>query len=135
MKKVNPAKNRPALLRLATATLQKAKDQRSALSGMWTDLMAMTRLVTAWARGEYGTVPWRTILMAAGALVYFLDPFDAIPDAIPGFGYVDDASVVALVAGAIKTDIQRFIDWEHGREEWLRAPRARRAEGPACAAR
>ena len=127
MKTVNPAKNRPKLLRITTATLQKAKEHRTALSGLWTDLMAMTRLVTAWARGEYTTVPWRTILMAIGALVYFLDPFDAIPDAIPGFGYVDDASVVALVAGAIKTDIQRFIHWEQVREEWLRSPRARRA--------
>jgi uncharacterized membrane protein YkvA (DUF1232 family) len=131
MKIVNPAKNRPQLLRIATATLQKAKEHRAALSGLWIDLLAMTRLVTAWARGEYSTVPWRTILMAIGALVYFLDPFDAIPDAIPGFGYVDDASVVALVAGAIKTDIQRFIHWEQMRAQWPRSPRARRSVGSA----
>lgn len=127
MKIAHPVKKRPKLLRVAAATIHKAKERRMALSGLWDDLMAMTRLITAWARGEYTAVPWRSILMAAGALVYFLDPFDAIPDAIPGVGYIDDASVVALVAGAIKTDIDRFIRWERTRDEWLPPARARRA--------
>jgi uncharacterized membrane protein YkvA (DUF1232 family) len=112
MKNGDAAQRRPALLRVAGATFQKAKQQRASLSSLWDDLMALARLVTAWARKEYTAVPWRSILMAVGALVYFLDPFDAIPDAIPGFGYVDDASVIALVAGALKTDIERFVRWE-----------------------
>jgi uncharacterized membrane protein YkvA (DUF1232 family) len=126
MKTVKATQQRPTLLRIAAATFHKAKGQRAALSTLWDDLMALARLVTAWARREYTAVPWRTILMAVGALVYFLDPFDAIPDAIPGLGYLDDASVVALVAGAIKTDLERFVRWEQTREAWLRSPRARR---------
>jgi len=121
MKNGDAAQRRPALLRVARATLQKAKRQRASLSSLWDDLMALARLVAAWARKEYTAVPWRSILMAVGALVYFLDPFDAIPDAIPGLGYVDDASVIALVAGALKTDIARFVRWE--RETILRKPK------------
>lgn len=124
---MKPTTERPRLLRVATATFQKAKEHRAALSALWDDLMALARLVSAWARGEYTAVPWRSILMAIGALIYFLDPLDAIPDAIPGFGYIDDASVVALVAGALRTDIERFIRWEQTREEWLRSARGRRA--------
>ena len=30
----------------------------------------------------------------AGALAYFVSPIDAIPDAVPVLGYVDDAGVV-----------------------------------------
>ena len=95
MRAVKPTKNRPKLLRVATATVQKAKEHRAALSALWDDLMALARLVAAWARGEYTAVPWRSILMAVGALVYFLDPFDAIPDAIPGFGYITSAPMKA----------------------------------------
>jgi uncharacterized membrane protein YkvA (DUF1232 family) len=126
MKSGGLAKRRPTLLRVAGATVQKAKEQRASVSSLWDDLMALARLVAAWARKEYTAVPWRSILMAVGALVYFLDPFDAIPDAMPGVGYVDDASVIALVAAALKTDIERFVRWEQARAEWLRSARARR---------
>ena len=123
MRTVNRRPTRSTLLRVASATFRKAKEHRAAVAGLWGDLMALTRLVTAWARREYTAVPWRTILMAVGALLYFLDPLDAIPDAIPGFGYIDDASVVALVAGALKTDIDRFMRWEEARAQWPRSPR------------
>ena len=33
-------------------------------------------------------------LVAVGALIYFLNPFDLIPDALPG-GYLDDAAAAA----------------------------------------
>ena len=120
MKTVNRITGGSTLLRVATTTFQKAKEHRAALSALWDDLMALARLVTAWSRREYTAVPWRSILMAVGALLYFIDPFDAIPDAIPGIGYLDDASVVALVAGALKADIELFIRWEQARKEWLR---------------
>lgn len=45
------------------------------------------------------TPAWaRTVII--GALSYFLLPVDAIPDLLPGAGYVDDA---AAVAGALTT--------------------------------
>jgi uncharacterized membrane protein YkvA (DUF1232 family) len=38
-------------------------------------------------------------LYLAAALIYFISPLDAIPDVIPGLGYLDD---IAILAGAIK---------------------------------
>ncbi len=46
-----------------------------------------------------------------GALAYFVIPFDAIPDFIPGVGFTDDA---AVLAAAIAT-VQRHITEEHRR--------------------
>ena len=126
MKTVHPGIGRPKFLQVAGAAFQKAREHRAAVANLWDDLQALVRLVTAWARSEYTAVPWRSILMAVGALVYFVNPLDTIPDAIPGFGYVDDASVIALVAGALKTDIARFVRWEQTRDEWRRLPRLRR---------
>jgi uncharacterized membrane protein YkvA (DUF1232 family) len=132
---VDPSANRSKLVRVASAAFRKAKEQRPTFADVWHDLMALIRLVAVWGRGEYKAVPWRSIVMASGALLYFLDPFDAIPDAIPGIGFVDDGSVIALVAGAIKSDIERFIRWEQTRLVGSQSPRTRRAASPLAACR
>ena len=57
---------------------------------------------------EYRRVPWYTITMAGAALLYFLNPFDFVPDYIPGIGHVDDALIFALAARAIKEDLRKY---------------------------
>ncbi|EQA35021.1 PF06803 family protein [Leptospira inadai serovar Lyme str. 10] len=44
--------------------------------------------------------PLKAKLTIAGALAYFLTPFDAIPDILIGVGYLDDAAVIAAVISA-----------------------------------
>ncbi|MGJ4745879.1 MULTISPECIES: YkvA family protein [Leptospira] len=46
------------------------------------------------------STPLKAKLTIAGALAYFLTPFDAIPDILFGAGYIDDAGVVAAVLAA-----------------------------------
>ncbi len=77
------------------------------------DLRALTRLVGAWARGEYRTVPVASIVAALGALVYFLMPVDAIPDFIVAMGFVDDLAVLARVVHHIRGDLADFRSWEN----------------------
>jgi len=53
--------------------------------------------------------PWARARII-GALGYFVLPLDAIPDIVPGAGYVDDLGVLALafltVAGHIDDDVR-----------------------------
>src|SRR4029077_12096648 len=44
--------------------------------------------------------PANSILMIVAAVIYFVSPFDLIPDSIPVLGLVDDASVLTFVAGS-----------------------------------
>jgi uncharacterized membrane protein YkvA (DUF1232 family) len=106
--------DRLSQLKIAARALNKAKGSSQSLEGLFADVNALARMVAAWARREYNVVPWRAIAMATGALVYFVNPFDAVPDALLGVGYLDDASVVAFVAGALKSDLDRFVAWERG---------------------
>ena len=39
--------------------------------------------------------------VAIGAILYFINPFDLIPDAAPVIGYLDDLAVLALTLGFI----------------------------------
>lgn len=39
--------------------------------------------------------------LSAGALLYFLNPFDLLPDAVIGVGYLDDFAVFSLITAII----------------------------------
>ena len=77
-----------------------------------------------------------------GALIYFCDPDDLIPDHIPGLGFLDDAIYVEIVIRELKAEIDSYEEFcmfrtaeearrkEQGldpfveREEWLADKRA-----------
>ncbi len=44
-------------------------------------------------KGNYPNVPWFTIASIVVALLYVFNPFDLVPDFIPGVGYIDDLAV------------------------------------------
>ena len=55
--------------------------------------------------------------MQAAALAYLASPIDAIPDAVPVFGLLDDAAVLCGVMGGVAaTELVRYRAWilEHG---------------------
>ena len=97
---------------LAAQAAEKAQKNKAALQKVWDDLLTLTRLLRAWARREYTTVPWRTLVAVTAVLIYFLNPFDLIPDFLPTLGLVDDATLVALVVASISEDLARFREWE-----------------------
>lgn len=62
-------------------------------------------------KGNYTNVPWFTIASIVVALVYVLNPFDLVPDFIPGVGYIDDLAVLSISMGWIETDLHKYLDW------------------------
>jgi len=95
--------------------LRKARRNKGALEKVWDDLRTLLRLIRTWARKEYRDVPWRTIVLAIAAVVYFVNPFDVIPDFLPGLGFIDDAVIIAFVAHSIHKDLEKFRRWERRR--------------------
>lgn len=77
-----------------------------------------------------------------GALYYFVDPDDVIPDHIPGIGFLDDAMYAEIVIQELRTEIKMYQEFcqfriaeEHrrrnrgldphvGREDWIADKRA-----------
>lgn len=62
--------------------------------------------------GRYKEIPWFTIVGLIFALLYFLSPIDLIPDFIPGFGYIDDATVLLIVWEAVEEDLKKYAQWK-----------------------
>lgn len=46
-------------------------------------------------------LPLKYKAICIGAVLYFINPFDLIPDAIPVVGYLDDFAVLTLVVGIL----------------------------------
>ena len=90
----------------------KLAENEDALERIRKDLSGMLRLIKAWATKEYSRVPWRSVLYALAAVIYLLNPADAIPDALAGIGFVDDVAVITAVARAIQKDLEKFRKWE-----------------------
>ncbi len=97
---------------LLDEALRKAERNKNVLENIWVDLQALMRLTKAWLKNEYTQTPWQTIVFAIAGIIYFVNPFDFVPDFIPGAGYLDDATVIGFVIKSIRREIRQFLDWE-----------------------
>jgi uncharacterized membrane protein YkvA (DUF1232 family) len=68
----------------------------------------------------YLNIPWRTIALVVAAILYFINPFDIIPDFIPFLGYTDDAIAFAAVFKSAQTDLYDYCKWKgYNTEEYF----------------
>lgn len=103
----------PGRLRaLARRAQSRLSHPRSRLGSLRQDLPVLIRLVRAYASGEYRRLPWKSLVLITGSLLYFVTPVDLIPDIIVGTGFLDDAIVVAYVLKSVRDDLAHFEDWE-----------------------
>jgi uncharacterized membrane protein YkvA (DUF1232 family) len=78
----------------------------------WPYLQTMLRLIRAYSRGEYHNVTESSLVVIVAAIIYLVNPLDLIPDAIPGLGFLDDATVLALAVRRTRQDLDDFMTWE-----------------------
>lgn len=99
------------LAELLEKAKEKASQKKSALGDALKDLLLLFDLVKHWSTGAYKGLSLKNILIVIGAVIYFLNPFDAIPDFIIGYGFVDDITVIAYVLNSLKQEIDDYRKW------------------------
>ena len=62
--------------------------------------------------GEYHNIPKYTIAAIVFSLLYIFNPFDIVPDFIPGLGYLDDLTIFTFSLKFIQTDLHQYLDWK-----------------------
>lgn len=85
----------------------------------------------AMARDEGWAMPEADKQRVLSALVYFADPKDVIPDAIPVLGYLDDAIMIELCMRDLKHEFDAYEDFCDFRQ----AEAIRRGENPSVVGR
>jgi uncharacterized membrane protein YkvA (DUF1232 family) len=81
----------------------------------WPYLLAMVRLVRDYHRAEYRDIAASKLTAIISTIIYFVSPFDVIPDYLPVLGHIDDAFVVGLALKSIRPELDAFMAWETSR--------------------
>jgi uncharacterized membrane protein YkvA (DUF1232 family) len=101
-----------SLIGSVSEKLSDMDENKKRVSGFFDKVRTMLRMLRAYINGEYREIPWRSLLMIIGSLIYFLMPLDLIPDFIPVTGFADDISIIFLVFSSINEDIIAFLEFE-----------------------
>ncbi|QHV98843.1 YkvA family protein [Spirosoma endbachense] len=97
--------------------IREALDKSGGLSGaniaaFREQLGVVTRLLKAYASGDYRQLPWKTLIRMIAVLIYFVSPIDILPDFLPIVGLTDDIALMLWLFSGIKDDIEKFRQWE-----------------------
>ena len=105
--------NQIGLLTLIRGALKKV--QETAASSNLTVVKLLNRyiilfseLIKSYVQGNYTKLPVVTLVKITAALLYFVMPFDFIPDFLPLVGFADDLAIVVWVGKAIKEELDEF---------------------------
>ena len=107
------SQNKIGLLTLLRGALKKV--QETAASSDLTVVKLLNRyivlfseLIKGYVQGTYTKLPLVTLVKITAALLYFVMPFDFIPDFLPLVGFADDLAIVVWVGKAIKEELDEF---------------------------
>ena len=79
-------------------------------------IIALTRMLKAWLHGDYKNISIQSLIAVVAALLYFVNPFDLIPDFIPIIGQLDDILILSYLVKSLNKEIERFMAWEKEHE-------------------
>jgi uncharacterized membrane protein YkvA (DUF1232 family) len=105
-------------MQTVSSAAEKAEENKNMLAAIWDDLGSLFRIVKSWKSGSYREVPWNTVVLSTGAIIYFLTPVDFVPDVLPVLGLIDDIAVIRWVLGAIRSDLGKFRAWEQAQPQF-----------------
>lgn len=109
----------PRLLKqmLTKAVSKMGRAEDGPLSEVKEQLQRLIALLKAYVSGDYREVSTQTMITVAAAIVYFVVPFDGIPDFLFGWGLIDDAAVISYVVAQLSSELEAFAAWQEAQQQ------------------
>jgi len=125
MKQINEAFIRSGSGKIKEEDVKSVIDNENDIKGKFTgslekffeDVKLFFMMLKDYYNGKYREVPWWVIAAIVFALLYVLNPFDLIPDAIPLIGQIDDVAVMVLCIKMIDSEVQKYKKWKASNEK------------------
>lgn len=112
---VRYARNSKSLFNLIRDAINKSGGLSGKNIGLFREQLGIvTRLLKAYASGEYRQLPWKTLIRVIAVLIYFVSPIDILPDFLPIIGLTDDIALMLWLFSGMTDDLDRFRQWEMG---------------------
>ena len=112
---VRYARNSKSLFNLIRDALNKSGGLSGKNIAAFRDQLGIvTRLLKAYASGQYRQLPWKTLIRIIAVLIYFVSPIDILPDFLPIIGLTDDIALMLWLFSGMGDDIEKFRQWEAG---------------------
>ena len=89
-----------------------AEEKSKFLGDQFESFTILWSLLHDYWSGEYRAVPWKLLAAIGFSVTYLVSPLDIVPDFIPFVGFVDDATVFALVISAFQSEIDAYRKWK-----------------------
>ncbi|MCP4443180.1 MAG: DUF1232 domain-containing protein [Aureispira sp.] len=99
------------ILKKSLAQLQRYESVREFSSDLKEYVSTLTRMVQAYVKGDYKGISKTNAALSLAALIYFVSPFDLIPDFLV-IGFLDDLALLTWVYNNYRGEIEAFKDWE-----------------------
>ena len=94
------------------ADAETAEKKAESLGGQFESFQLTWSLLQDYWAGKYTSIPWKLIASTGFAVAYLISPLDIIPDFLPIVGFVDDASVFALVVSSFQSELSAYKKWK-----------------------
>ena len=106
-------KDQLGLLNLIKRALQKVTETASNSNLTVVKLLnhyvvLFSQLIKAYIQGTYRKLPAIALAKITAVLIYFISPFDFIPDVLPIIGFTDDLALVLWVGKSRKNELDEF---------------------------
>ena len=104
--------NDPAVSSVVDDAFKKLGTASELFYNIQDSLLALARMLRSWIKRDYRDISPQALITALAALLYFVNPFDLIPDFIPIIGQLDDILILGYLLKVLNKEIERFITWE-----------------------
>jgi uncharacterized membrane protein YkvA (DUF1232 family) len=92
--------------------IKKKFSARGPLRRFVEDGKVLTALVKDWRAGHYRQALYGTIAAVVFGLIYVFNPLDIVPDVLPFFGAIDDATVIGALLMLVERDLKKYRSWK-----------------------